>query len=373
MGSGGIGDTIFYTPAIRSIRENFPNAKIHLFFLGRGNIVFKKSRFIDKLIEAPKREHWNKYKIAEKLSSYNFDLAIIFDRHPSFRYLAKESKVKSIWCVTDIDEEPMSESFNKMYNENLGNYIHIARDRESDHLVKIPLDLIHEAGLIVNSNEIVMTISQEDEDFIDKLLEKNNVSESDLLIVFHPGATEINISIFRKFTKRLKFFLEGRVFHTLETRIWPLKYYAELGNLLNKKYRAKIIITGDKYETSLAKKISKLLNFNPIILSGKTTVWQLAALLKKVDLFVGGDTGPLHIAIAMKTPVIGIYGPTFISRTGPWGPESQFTVVKSTASCSPCKNTERDKTCTRAICMEQISVKEVFSAVESQLRKSSKI
>jgi heptosyltransferase I len=114
-------------------------------------------------------------------------------------------------------------------------------------------------------------------------------------------------------------------------------------------FRSRIVITGGRYEGDLAAKIARLSQFRPIDLTGKTDIGQLGAILKQTRLMVAGDTGVLHLAMAMKVPVVGIYGSTHVSRTGPWGPKEQFLAVGS----------ERHR--------QRITVEEVFDAVKSLL------
>jgi ADP-heptose:LPS heptosyltransferase len=372
MGGGGIGDGLFLTPAIRAIRENFRNASISLFFRGNGSIIFKKNSSLNNIIEAPDEKFWIKDKVVECLRQEKYNLAIIFNMNPAYRYLAQKANIECIWSKTDINESPMPEFFTREYNRTKRNYISIARDRKSQHSTKIALDLIKETELSINIAELEMKISPEDIDFARYLLRSKGIDDSSLSVVFHPGTHLLNMPKIEQLIRRIKLILKGRPFKIYDPRLWPLKHYAKLGNLIIKKFNAKIIITGSKYEVGLAKKISNLSDFKPINLAGETNIWQLAAVLKKSDLFIGGDTGPLHLAMAMKTPVVGIYGHANLNRTGPWGPKEQFTVVKSNIECSPCQYTEREKKCTNAKCMKQITVENVFEAVESQLNKSNK-
>lgn len=99
---------------------------------------------------------------------------------------------------------------------------------------------------------------------------------------------------------------------------------------------------------------------NAIDLNGRTSLPILAALLERATVFVGVDSGVLHLAAAMQTPVVGLYGPTDSDKTGPQG--GIFRIVRVGTQCSPCLQT----TCpTERECMEQMSPESVFAAVHA--------
>ena len=85
MGSGGIGDALFLTPATRAVRSNFPRARISLFFAGKGHIIFKRNTSVDDVIPAPFASHWDRDKPEESLVRGHYDLAIIFNRDTAYR------------------------------------------------------------------------------------------------------------------------------------------------------------------------------------------------------------------------------------------------------------------------------------------------
>ena len=103
-------------------------------------------------------------------------------------------------------------------------------------------------------------------------------------------------------------------------------------------------------------------------MTGKTTLLELAALLKKCSVMITGDTGPMHIATAVKTPVVAVMGPTDPGQTGPYGKNN--IVLYKGYDCSPCFLDNRSfKKCPFQIkCLKDISVGEVLFAVDSILK-----
>jgi ADP-heptose:LPS heptosyltransferase len=88
---------------------------------------------------------------------------------------------------------------------------------------------------------------------------------------------------------------------------------------------------------------------------------ELASLYKKAQMVITTDSGPMHLAAAVETPVIALFGPTDPARTGPYG--AGHTIIKAELSCSPCLL----KKCSTKKCMEDISLQQVFAAVEKNL------
>jgi 3-deoxy-D-manno-octulosonic-acid transferase/heptosyltransferase-1 len=103
------------------------------------------------------------------------------------------------------------------------------------------------------------------------------------------------------------------------------------------------------------------MSFPSINLGGETTLLDLAALYQSASLLVTTDSGPMHIAAAVGTPAIALFGPTDPLRTGPYG--KNHTVIRKELSCSPCFL----KKCTSMICMNDITVEEVFQAIKKKL------
>ncbi len=121
---------------------------------------------------------------------------------------------------------------------------------------------------------------------------------------------------------------------TRHGRKWPFEYYKDLAFKLIEKYNCTILITGSKDDISELE-CYKNLHPNIIVTAGKYNILESAALYSLADVVLSSDTGPLHIATAVKKPYcIGLYGAAAVSRTGPWG-ENHFAIAAD-LSCVPC-------------------------------------
>ena len=147
-----------------------------------------------------------------------------------------------------------------------------------------------------------------------------------------------------------------------DTKRWQPERYAAVGDRLVRETGAEIVLIGSSSERPLTDRISAAMSTPPLVLSGQTTLKTLAAVLERSALYVGGDTGPMHIAAAMGTPVAAIFGPTDPEKTAPVG--SPYRIIRSDVPCAPCRLRE----CSHHSCMEFVREDQVVSAALSLLR-----
>jgi lipopolysaccharide heptosyltransferase II len=150
-----------------------------------------------------------------------------------------------------------------------------------------------------------------------------------------------------------------------ETKRWPAERFAQLADGLIAHERMRIIIVGSGSEASQIEQMSRHMSQPVINLTGETDLLQLAALLRRANLLVSNDSGPMHLAAAVGTPVVAIFGPTDPSRVGPYG--DGHVVLRKDVDCSRCTR----RACVRdALCMQAIGVSEVFEAACAVVNRS---
>ncbi|MCG6534916.1 MAG: lipopolysaccharide heptosyltransferase II [Syntrophales bacterium LBB04] len=142
-----------------------------------------------------------------------------------------------------------------------------------------------------------------------------------------------------------------------ETKLWEDEKFAKLGDMIAEQYGLPVVFTG--MDKARIDHILDKMNAAAINLAGETSLRELACLYRQAEVVITTDSGPMHIAAAMETPVVALFGPTDPVRTGPFG--KNHIVIRKNISCSPCFK----KKCSTKKCMQQIEVEEVFQAVES--------
>jgi heptosyltransferase I len=150
------------------------------------------------------------------------------------------------------------------------------------------------------------------------------------------------------------------------TKLWPGAYWAHLADWLSRDQGFQVVITGSPGECALAGDIAARAAAPLLNLAGRTSLAELAALLQQARLAVTTDTGPMHLACALKTPVAALFGPTAPWRTGPFGEGHE--VVRLALPCSPCYR----RHCPEPRCLTELSLASVQEAVEKILVRRRK-
>ncbi len=148
-----------------------------------------------------------------------------------------------------------------------------------------------------------------------------------------------------------------------QSKVWPRQHLQKLCVELSRR-DIRVVITGMKEDAEAAEAlIAGLTQARPVNSCGRFSVNQLACLVRKCSVFVSGDSAPLHVAAAVNTPFVALFGPTDPRRHLP--PSKNFVLIRKEMDCSPCYKSK----CARGSCMAQISHEEVLAAVEKLLKK----
>lgn len=138
-------------------------------------------------------------------------------------------------------------------------------------------------------------------------------------------------------------------------RRWPAERFAAVGDALADRFGALIVLTGSRSELPLVEAVARMMACRPLVTAGKTSLGGLAALIARLNLFIGNDTGPAHLAVALDTPSVTIFGPVEHQRWAPLDRERHRT-IRQPVPCSPCAHwtCPIDHRCLRAIRAEQV-------------------
>ena len=139
---------------------------------------------------------------------------------------------------------------------------------------------------------------------------------------------------------------------------WSPENHASVADRLSELRGAKIFVFGGPGEEHLADRIEKAMKHPVTNLAGKLSLNELAYVISRLDLFVTNDSGPMHIAAAVKTPVVALFGPEDPVYTRPYTSPDLYRIVQKELDCRPCTN----KRCDRPICMESLKPEDVLQA-----------
>lgn len=333
---GGIGNMIFLTPALKALRRALPSSSF-CFLLGPygAEKAIEGSNLIDKkiVIEPEKHKGLAGYaRLIRELKKERFTLSITS---------TGTNPVKSgLLCfLSGIKFRSGENVGGKGFFYNFR--IPFDKDR---HEVESNIQLVQSLGIEVKDRSLFVQRSEEDRKFARDLFAQHGL-EGKLVIGMHPGSGV----------------------HQAGFKRWPKERFSQLADKFISDLEGAVILFGGAEEVGLAGDITKMMKSKPIVMSGKTSLAQTAALIEKCRLFISNDSGLLHVAGAMHTPVIGIFGPTDPKRTGPYSDSS--IVIRKDLGCSPCYQGKPVR-CSHLECLNLITVEEVFEEARKRLEKN---
>ncbi len=149
-----------------------------------------------------------------------------------------------------------------------------------------------------------------------------------------------------------------------KSKLWPVERFAALIDAIHTEHGLRCVLLGSPAERALAETMCAASRCGPCDLVGRTTLRELAALLARAQVAVSSDSGPMHIAAALRTPVVALFGPTSAQRTGPYSPLARIAVHR--VPCAPCLR----RTCPLGHheCLRGLSVAQVLAEVRESLR-----
>ncbi len=209
----------------------------------------------------------------------------------------------------------------------------------NDHAIKRHMGLLRQLGIDDDAAVFSPLWGEPEEKSVQRLLAGHEIQTSSPLISVHP-------------------------FAAWPTKCWDAGNIAMVCDSLRKKYDARIVFVGAASDNMHAGSIISSMTGPALNLAGRTTLRELACLLARSALMVAMDSGPMHLACAVGTPVAALFGPTAPWRTGPFG--SCHSVIRKELACSPCY---RKKTCPQGHhrCMADIPVEDVLQVCSQYL------
>lgn len=318
-----IGDLILSIPSIANLKANFPKSHITLavnplcsdiakLIPYVDDIVCYNARFFDRSGKKKKFDFASGMHFIRSMKRRNYDL--IFELRGSF--------VSLIFALFSKSKYRLDRATYLFYRK--------LSKKKIRHEAEIALNILKNAGIPISTTDYFLRIP---EGAIDKFLEEG------LYVVIHPGGP-------------------------MSLKRWSMENYIYIIRFLLDKYHARIFLVGGKAENNLNQSIISLINDRRVIdLSGKITLSQLAVIMSKASLFIGNDSGPMHIASACGANVIGLFGPTDPERFGPYG--GKCITLRKETKCSPCAKGICKIPNYR--CIDKISVGDVIRLIEQVL------
>jgi heptosyltransferase-3 len=326
-----IGDVLLATPAIRAIKAARPDVRVTMMVNRGTEDVLSGNPDLDEIMVLDKGSLTAQSRIIAGLRHRRFDTVIDLTDGDRSAFLSWTSGAPVRIGFND-EHRWRGHYYTQVVQSVPGVRHRIDRDLEALKLINIQAD----------STDPQLWLTPEESNSADQLLNQLGVQRSPSMVILQPGA-------------RYWF------------KAWPPDRYAELADRLKSLYDCQILIGGSHQDIDLAEQIRQIAKSKPIVMAGRTTIKQFAAIAKESVLFVGSDSGAMHIASAVGTPVVALFGP---SNPREWGPRGgPIEVLYKELDCRSCFH----PTCMRGEenCMRLITVEEVYAAARRMARSGA--
>lgn len=332
-----VGDAVMSIPALEAIRARWPDA--HIAVLARPWVadLYREEAFADRLLVF---DHTGRHRgllgverLATELRREEFDTAVLLQNAFEAAWIAWRARIPQRigyardargWLLTDAVRVPK-------------------RRDVHPHETHYYLELLRRAGWIAQLptvQHIRLHVSAQAREETESTLLHAGVRRGTLRVALAPGAAYGS------------------------AKCWMPERFAQLADRLIADFDADVILFGAASEREVAQRIASAMQRRPLSLVGQTRIGELPALFAACHLFVGNDSGAMHVAAAVGLPVVAIFGPTDPHGTSPVTPH--FTLVQRRVWCSPCflRHCPIDHRC-----MKRVDVDSVYAAARARIEK----
>ena len=331
-----IGDVVMISPSMRAVRKAFPEAEITLLAKTWVLDALRGSPYYDRLIEYDRDgEHstWRgRWKLIERLRRERFDLALLFQKAFEAGLFARMARIPRRvgfhsdsrgWLLTDPLPLP----------------------REGHHAEQF-LRIVEAVGVNVVDSRLSYHLTPQARDAAVQFLNRHGIHQGALRIALHPGASK-------------------------PPRAWHAERFGEVAAALVRDYRATPVLLGAGHDGQAIARIRAVAGPGCVLQPEGQSLQEMAALLGHCHLLICNDSGPMHIAAALRVPVVAVFGPGAPNLTGPYTDPELFRVVTRQFPCSPCRQ-KFFKECLPAqsgkpLCLEEVPTSEVLNACRELL------
>ena len=354
-----IGDVLTATPALRAVRRAFPDAHITALIAPHCRELLEGSPSIDELLLFSKGQFYSPTGVVSTRGMWYLARLGMRLRRGRYDTLVLLHHLTTPWGTAKYAALSLASgaSVRAGLDNGRGWFLtHRAPDEGfgARHEVEYCNDVVQQLGATPDFGPLDFPVGPEDIEYARAALAP---ATDKLLIAMHPGSGAFSLA-----------------------RRWPADRFVKVGRSLALELGATIVLVGGREEETLNSGIAAALGPAALNLTGRTSLRQLGAVMQACDLFLGNDSGVMHIAAAVGTSVAAIFGPSNHRAWGPWtaaggGPRS--LVLRAELPCSPCFYTGHGlgtpEGCPNRTCLQLIQPKQVVQAIERLLHSHTTV
>lgn len=324
-----LGDLVLTTPFIHALRKAAPDAHITYLVDEKLKDVVLHNPNLDEVITIDKLGRDNSIlslmACARRLSKMDFD--IVINLHPNERcsFICALTKTNLRVGTSHTVLRPFWDLF-----------VHLDR---TIHAADMYLDVLTELGVTdLSNNGLEMFITEEHKLQAENFWRDNGVFATDRIIGFNIGSA-------------------------VATKRWMPERFAQVADAMADRGYKPVFFGGTMDENVVNEAVSYMKN-TPIIATGAFTIGALAAAMRRCDLLITNDSGPMHVAVTQDVPVVALYGPSLIKLYGPY--TEKAAIVTALPPCMGCAGGMKHK-CDDMQCMTRLTVEQVIEAADKML------
>ncbi|MGE3153750.1 MAG: putative lipopolysaccharide heptosyltransferase III [Nitrospiraceae bacterium] len=325
-----IGDVLLATPIVRALRQAFPDSQLTVAVYPGTEDVLRHNPDVAEVLLVDRSRFGSQAYFYHEVRKRGFDCVIDLTGNDRAEFTCLLSRIP----IRIGFREP------RRWRGWLAYTHEVASLPEGTHRISRDMALLAPLGITSKPEPPMVWLTAEEEEQGRRTLQEFGIlRDGRPLIMFHPGA-------------RYWF------------KAWPAERFAQLADRLASEAGCRVLIGGGPSEKAAAAEIQDRSHRRPINLTGLVNLRQFAAIVKRCALYIGNDNGSMHLAAAVGTPVLGLFGPSSPAEWAPYGTAEVATLYKG-LDCRLCYH----PTCTRGeqSCMRQITVDEVFEAARRLL------
>lgn len=326
ISSTGLGDTLLSTPAISSIRQRYPTARIAAFLNSKNMQLFTDNPEVDIII--PYHGGYRRFlRTVREFRNLRPDVAVIL--HGNEPQATPYCYLSGARFIIKVPRSPQ-------YGYLLSNPDNGFKDIEKRHAIDVRLRAASFIGCSTSNKRMTLNVDSDDEMFVEEYLKKQEINSSNILIGFQTGAAK-------------------------SYKVWPDTNFVDMGRKLCEiNAGIRIVLTGSPNEAKRCKDIADRIGKKALSTAGEIPLKHTRALIRRLSLLVTNDTGTMHMAIALGTRTVSLFCPTDYRCYGPLYDLHLHSVVEKEKTCMPCKSSK----CREPLCMGSITVEDVLKAIK---------
>jgi len=331
--AGALGDTLMVTPLIRALHMSGSTSIDFLASRAGAELLNSNPYLSDILVlggrNVPYPLSREKHNLVEQIRDRSYSRAILLESAPQYRELLERAGLQDI---RDFSTDPWVPT-----QHSIVNYLRVGgfQDLPPEAL---EMDLPVQSSALTAAAELLRGLWQP-------------------IVGIHPGYGPVGKK-------------EGQ---TNRLKGWTSENFGQLAEAFAKS-GASIVLTGSREDIDTCEAIQRfILSGESRVIAGKTSVPVLAGIIKTLDVFISVDSGPAHMAAAISTPLVVLWGPAIFEQVRPMSAKAPIAILRAGVPCAPCYGTHLMKTCRRNICMEYITPDQVIQSAMAALNRRDRL